>query len=156
MTSVTQKTATATIRFTATLDSIDESTVMRLPEEASRLLPSRGQVAVRGSMNGHEFRTVLEPDGVRGHWIRIDPALRQAAHIGRGRHRQRHRAGDTRLAGAGHATRPGRSFGGRAAGDQRHLERHHADGALGMGALGQRDRKSRDPPAACRGDHLQN
>ena len=47
MTSVTQKTATATIRFTATLDTIDESTVMRLPEEASRLLPSRGQVAVR-------------------------------------------------------------------------------------------------------------
>ena len=84
MTSVTQKTATATIRFTATLDSIDESTVMRLPEEASRLLPSRGQVAVRGSMNGHEFRTVLEPDGVKGHWIKIDPALRQVAHIGAG------------------------------------------------------------------------
>jgi hypothetical protein len=84
MISVTQRTATATIRFTTTLDSIDASTVMRLPEEASRLLPSRGQVAVRGSMNGHEFRTVLEPDGVKGHWMKIDPALRQAAHIGGG------------------------------------------------------------------------
>jgi hypothetical protein len=84
MISVTQRTATATIRFTATPDTIDASTVMRLPEEASRLLASRGQVAVRGSINGHEFRTVLEPDGVKGHWMKIDPALRQAAHIGRG------------------------------------------------------------------------
>jgi hypothetical protein len=84
MISVTQRTATATIRFTATLDTIDASTVMHLPEEASRLLASRGQVAVRGSINGHEFRTVLEPDGVKGHWMKIDPALRQAAHIGRG------------------------------------------------------------------------
>ena len=84
MISVTQRTATATIRFTAALDTIGASTVMRLPEEASRLLPSRGQVAVQGSMNGHEFRTVLEPDGVKGHWMRIDPALQQAAHIGRG------------------------------------------------------------------------
>jgi hypothetical protein len=82
MISMSQRTPTATIRFTATLDTIDASTVMRLPEEASRLLPSRGQVAVLGSMNGHEFRTVLEPDGVKGHWMKIDPALRQAAHLG--------------------------------------------------------------------------
>ena len=84
MTSVTERTGTATIRFTAALDTIDASTVMRLPEKASRLLPSRGQVAVRGSINGHEFRTVLEPDGVKGHWMKIDPAQRQAAHIGTG------------------------------------------------------------------------
>jgi len=51
--------------YAATLDTIDASTVMHLPEEASRLLPSRGQVAVQGSMNGHEFRTVLEPDDLR-------------------------------------------------------------------------------------------
>jgi hypothetical protein len=81
---VSQETGPATIRFAARLDSIDESTVMRLPEQASRVLPSRGQVAVRGSMNGHEFRTVLEPDGVKGHWLKVDPTLRQAAQVDAG------------------------------------------------------------------------
>ncbi|HKV88097.1 MAG TPA: YdeI/OmpD-associated family protein, partial [Candidatus Dormibacteraeota bacterium] len=41
--------------------------------------PSRGQVAVRGTINGHEFETVLEPDGAGGHWLRIDARLRRAA-----------------------------------------------------------------------------
>lgn len=84
MTGVSQATARATIEFSATLDTIDAATIMRLPEQASRLLPSRGQVAVRGSMNGHEFGTVLEPDGAKGHWMKVDPALRQAAHVGAG------------------------------------------------------------------------
>ena len=77
-------TGTATIRFSAMPYTIDASTVLRLPEEASRLLPSRGQVAVRGSLNGHEIRTVLEPDGAKGHWMKVDPALRHAAHLGSG------------------------------------------------------------------------
>ena len=81
MTSGSHKTKTATVRFTATIETLDTSTVVRLPEPASRQLPSRGQVAVRGSINGHEFRTVLEPDGDKGHWMKIDPALRQTAHI---------------------------------------------------------------------------
>jgi Domain of unknown function (DUF1905)/Bacteriocin-protection, YdeI or OmpD-Associated len=84
MTGVSQGTETATIRFTATLGSIDESTVLRLPEDASRQLPSRGQVAVRGSINGHEFRTVLEPDGLRGHWLKVDEELQRAAGISAG------------------------------------------------------------------------
>lgn len=45
---------------------------MRLPEKASEKLPSRGQVAVQGTINGHRFQTVLEPDGDFGHWMRID------------------------------------------------------------------------------------
>lgn len=84
MTHVSQGTATATIRFAATLNTIDAATILRLPEEASQLLPSRGQVAVRASMKGHEFRTVLEPDGVKGHWMKVDPALRKAAHVSAG------------------------------------------------------------------------
>ena len=48
-----------TIRFDATLDTIDRRTILRLPEKASRKLPSRGQVAVRGTINGHGFQTVL-------------------------------------------------------------------------------------------------
>jgi len=78
---VTQQTGAATIRFDATLDTIDTSTIVRLPEPASRRLPSRGQVAVQGSINGCEFRAVLEPDGLKGHWLKVDHELQQAADI---------------------------------------------------------------------------
>jgi hypothetical protein len=84
MTRVVQRTETEMIRFTAELHTIDSSTILRMPEEASRRLPSRGQVAVQGSINGYAFRTVLEPDGVRGHWIRVDQELRRAAHLATG------------------------------------------------------------------------
>lgn len=79
MTTMSQRTGVPTIRFDATLCRIDRSTVLRLPEKASRKLPSRGQVAVRGMINGHRFQTVLEPDGNSGHWIRIDRKLREGA-----------------------------------------------------------------------------
>lgn len=54
---------------------------MRLPESMSKKLPSRGQVAVTGTINSHQFTTVLEPDGDWGHWMRIDSKLRQLAGI---------------------------------------------------------------------------
>ena len=68
-----------TIRFDASPDTIGKSTILRLPKKASAKLPSRGQVAVRGTINGHEFRTVLEPDGNFGHWLKIDRKLRGGA-----------------------------------------------------------------------------
>lgn len=77
---VSQSTATE-IRFAATLSAIDSSTIVRLPNDASARLPSRGQVAARGSINGHDFQTVLEPDGLRGHWLRVDRELQQGAGI---------------------------------------------------------------------------
>jgi hypothetical protein len=83
ITRVTQKTET-TIRFAAELYDIESSTVVRLPKESSESLPSRGQVAVHGSINGLELRTVLEPDGLKGHWIRIEHELSAAAGIGAG------------------------------------------------------------------------
>ena len=52
---------------------------MTLPEDASAGLPSRGQVAVEGAINGHLFQTVLEPDGKRGHWLKLDKRLQDAA-----------------------------------------------------------------------------
>ncbi|HYW25985.1 MAG TPA: YdeI/OmpD-associated family protein [Terriglobales bacterium] len=76
-----ERAAAPTIRFDATLYTIDRSTILRLPEKASNELPSRGQVAVRGTINGHEFQTVLEPDGCSGHWLRVDEALQQAAGV---------------------------------------------------------------------------
>jgi hypothetical protein len=75
---------TSTIRCLATLYEIDRSTILRLPEKASQQLPSRGQVAVQGTINGHVFQTVLEPDGSRGHWMRIDGNLQRAAGVGAG------------------------------------------------------------------------
>ena len=72
------------IRFDAALYTIEKSTVLRLPEEASRKLPSRGQVAVQGTINGHWFQTVLEPDGSFGHWMRIDGELQQTAALSAG------------------------------------------------------------------------
>jgi hypothetical protein len=81
---VTQRTKGAAIRFDATLSTIGTSTVLRVPETASKKLPSRGQVAIRGTINGAGFQTVLEPDGNSGHWMRVDDTLQHAAGISAG------------------------------------------------------------------------
>jgi hypothetical protein len=47
--------------------------------KASEKLPLRGQVAVQGTIDGHEFQTVLEPDGCSGHWMRVDEKLQRTA-----------------------------------------------------------------------------
>src|SRR6202035_5209061 len=84
MTAMSQRTGVPTIRFDATLSTIDKRTILRLPEKASEKLPSRGQVAVRRTINGHGFQTVLEPDGYFGHWMRIDEKQRQTAAVSAG------------------------------------------------------------------------
>lgn len=81
---MTQRTGVPTSRFDARLCTIDKWTILRLPQKVSEKLPSRGQVAVRGTINGHEFQTVLEPDGCGGHWLGVDRKLRQIAGIGAG------------------------------------------------------------------------
>ena len=81
---MTQRAEGAAIRCDATLSTIGTSTVLRLPETASKDLPSRGQVAVRGTINGVEFQAVLEPDGSSGHWVRVDDTLQHDAGIGAG------------------------------------------------------------------------
>jgi hypothetical protein len=83
---MSQRGGASTIRFDAALYTIDNWTILRLPEKASRKLPSRGQVAVQGTINGHGFQTVLEPDGTFGHWMRIEGKLKQTTAL---------RAGDT-------------------------------------------------------------
>src|SRR5580765_1432511 len=66
---------TSTVRFEAQMRKIGRWTILRLPDDASAKLPSRGQVAVKGVMNRHSFQTVLEPDGRRGHWLKVDKKL---------------------------------------------------------------------------------
>ena len=79
-----QRRGEATIRFEATLSVIGTSSVLRLPEAASATLPSRGQVAVHGTIDGVKVRTVLEPDGNAGHWMRVAPKLQEEAGISPG------------------------------------------------------------------------
>jgi hypothetical protein len=81
---MTRRTGVPAIRFEATLHMIGTWAILQLPEKASEKLPSRGQVSVEGTINGHEFQTVLEPDGRRGHWMRVDEKLQQAAAINAG------------------------------------------------------------------------
>lgn len=64
------------IRFEATVSEIESANIVQLPKDASEQLPSRGQVAVRGLINGRDFRTVVEPDGRKGHWIKLDRTAR--------------------------------------------------------------------------------
>jgi Domain of unknown function (DUF1905)/Bacteriocin-protection, YdeI or OmpD-Associated len=74
-----ERAVSAPIRFDAAVSAIDRWTIVRLPEQASRDLPSRGQVAVTGTINGHAFQTVVEPDGTFGHWIKVEARLQKAA-----------------------------------------------------------------------------
>ncbi len=71
----------STISFEVKLYALGSSTILRLPKAESEKLTSRGQVAVTGTINGHELTTVLEPDGYWGHWLRIDKDLQKTAAI---------------------------------------------------------------------------
>ena len=64
-----------TISCEAKVASLDGQLILRLPADASAALPSRGQVAVTGAINDLPFETVVEPDGRRGHWLRLDGIL---------------------------------------------------------------------------------
>jgi hypothetical protein len=84
MSTMSQRITEPRISFDATLYALDNRIVLRLPANASGRLPSRGQVAVRGTINGHGFKTVLEPDGRFGHWMGIDRKLQRAAALSSG------------------------------------------------------------------------
>ncbi len=80
------KTNVPTIHFEAPLYTLKSQTILQLPEAESQKLPSRGQVAVVGKFNGHDFTTVLEPDGYWGHFVKVTDELQKAANV---------KAGDT-------------------------------------------------------------
>ena len=78
-----------TIRFKAKLfrpaesdpESLRGWTFLILPKNASAKLPSRSVAAIDGSINGYPFQAVLEPDGQKSHWLRVDRKLSQAAGV---------------------------------------------------------------------------
>jgi hypothetical protein len=74
----------STINFETVLLIIGDWTLLRLPESASAMLPSRGMALVEGTINGVQSKIVLEPDGKGGHWFRVDAGLLEAACIDAG------------------------------------------------------------------------
>jgi hypothetical protein len=79
-----QASGTRAVCFEAQVRRTGGSTILLLPDDASSKLPSRGQVAVKAVMNGHVFQTVLEPDGRRGHWLKVDKKLLAALAVKEG------------------------------------------------------------------------
>lgn len=69
----------STIRFETKLFKIDDWTILRLPQDASAQLPSRGQTMVKGAIDEVRFQTALEPDGKGSHWLRVDQIIPGAA-----------------------------------------------------------------------------
>ena len=73
------------IRFKAKLFRPAESetagswTFLVLPKNASAKLPSRGMTAIEGTINGFAFQAMLEPDGQKSHWLKVERKLSEAA-----------------------------------------------------------------------------
>ena len=73
------------IRFKAKLCRPAESaeapcwSFLVLPKNASAKLPARGMTAIEGTLNGFPFQAVLEPDGKKSHWLKVDRELSEAA-----------------------------------------------------------------------------
>ena len=60
-------------------EKTDSWNFLILPKNASAKLPSRGMTAIEGTINGVPFQAVLEPDGQKSHWLKLDRKLRKAA-----------------------------------------------------------------------------
>lgn len=79
-----------TINFETKLYTINSWIILRLPEEASAKLPSRGMTMVAGTINNVPFKAVLEPDGryapgkKPSHWFRPDQKLLESIHAASG------------------------------------------------------------------------
>ncbi len=80
----------SSIQFETRLYTINDWTILRLPENASAQLPSRGMTMVKGTLNDVSFKTLLEPDGKYGpglkpsHWFSPDKKLLAEANAATG------------------------------------------------------------------------
>ncbi len=63
--------STSTSVFQTEIVTINGHLIALVPADASAALPSRGQVAVQAVIADQKFFTVVEPDGRRGHWIKL-------------------------------------------------------------------------------------
>jgi Bacteriocin-protection, YdeI or OmpD-Associated/Domain of unknown function (DUF1905) len=73
------------IRFKAKLLRPAESeknsswTFLVVPKNASARLPSRGMIAIEGTINDFPFQASLEPDKQKSHWLKVDRKLGKSA-----------------------------------------------------------------------------
>lgn len=58
--------------FESKLFNIGGLTLVRLPINESKKLPSRGMVMVKGTINGSPIQVPLEPDGKGSHWFKLE------------------------------------------------------------------------------------
>ena len=59
------------LSFEAIPYKINDWLIIKLPDDTSAALPSRGQVMSQVILEGKSYQTVLEPDGRGGHWFRV-------------------------------------------------------------------------------------
>jgi len=57
----------------------DSWTFLILPKSASAKLHSRGIIPIDGTLNGCPFQAVLQPDGQKSHWLKVEKKLRERA-----------------------------------------------------------------------------
>jgi len=68
--------------FQATLERIDSPlkwVMVRIPFDAGKVWGKRGQLRVKGEINGFAFRTALFPDGNGGHRLLVNKAMQRGA-----------------------------------------------------------------------------
>ena len=74
--------------FMATLerpDSVGAWTYLTVPFDAAAVFGARGQIKIKGTLNGARFRGVLMPQGNGSHFLVVNKALRDRARAEAGR-----------------------------------------------------------------------
>lgn len=69
------------VSFKTTLYTLKDWTILPVPKDESLKIGSRGQISVTGTLNGHVFSTVLEPDGRWSHWMRVTDDMQARAGV---------------------------------------------------------------------------
>lgn len=69
------------IHIEAPLVEINNWLIVKLPKDKSLQLPSRGQVMLKGTINGVELHAPVEPDGNGSHWLHVDTKLQKALDV---------------------------------------------------------------------------
>lgn len=71
----------STLNFEAVPYTLGSYTIIRIPTEVSQKFGTRNIVMVHGTLNAHEFKAVLEPDGWGSHWLHVNTELQKMAGI---------------------------------------------------------------------------
>ncbi len=69
------------INFDAMILKVGKWSILKVPQNISDKLPSRGQVMVKGTVQDYAIEQVFEPDGKGGHWLKLDEQLQKAINV---------------------------------------------------------------------------